>query len=435
MTAEREPMDQEPMMRPEAAPDARDEGVGLFRMAGVALLLAAALAGRAAARDITSDASEATFKALLIDGREATGRIVAFGDGQVTIAGRDGKKDVLPFDRLVKLSREATGAIPEGDSSQVVLLGDGDRLMRAVIGTATDASLEVRSELLGKVELPLDCVLGLILAVPGQPGGPDAWLDRARTEPRSSEVVWLNNGDRLAGSFLGMDERTIKLQVQQKPLEIDRGGVVGVGFDPKLLNYPRPKGAFLEVTLGDGTRLGLASIRLADGGVEATTRFGKPIRFPMSELARLHSRSHSVVYLSEREPLKAQYEEYVGPTLPFRVDRAVDGQAIRLGGQTYDRGIGTQSRTFLAYRIEPGDRRFQALIGVDERAGPLGSVVFRVFVDRQERFKSPPMTDRDPPKALDIDLAGGKILILVTEFGDRGNVRDLADWAETRFIR
>ena len=45
------------------------------------------------------------------------------------------------------------------------------------------------------------------------------------------------------------------------------------------------------------------------------------------------------------------------------------------------------------------------------------------------------MTDRDPPKPLDIDLAGGKILILVTEFGDRGNVRDLADWAEARIIR
>ena len=89
----------------------------------------------------------------------------------------------------------------------------------------------------------------------------------------------------------------------------------------------------------------------------------------------------------------------------------------------------------LAYRIQPGDRRFQALIGVDERAGPLGSVVFRVFIDRQERFKSPAMTDRDPPKPLDIDLAGGKILILVTEFGDRGNVRDLADWAEARIIR
>ena len=70
-----------------------------------------------------------------------------------------------------------------------------------------------------------------------------------------------------------------------------------------------------------------------------------------------------------------------------------------MAGQSFDRGIGTQSRTLLAYRIEPGDRRFQALVGVDERAGPLGSVVFRVLVDGTERYQSAPLTDRDAPKA------------------------------------
>jgi len=113
----------------------------------------------------------------------------------------------------------------------------------------------------------------------------------------------------------------------------------------------------------------------------------------------------------------------------------IDGHPFQLAGQMYDRGIGTQSRTLLAYRLEPGDRRFQALIGVDERAGPLGSVVFRVMVDNTERYKSSPLIDRDAPKAIDVDLTGGKILILDTEFGDRGNVRDFADWVEARIIR
>ena len=128
--------------------------------------------------------------------------------------------------------------------------------------------------------------------------------DRIEVEARTSEVVWLNNGDRLEGSFLGMDERNIKLEVDRKPLEIDRGGAVGVGFDPKLLNYPRPEGAFLEATLGDGTRLGLTATKLVEGNIEATTRFGRPVRFPLTELARLHARSSSVAYLSERQPAR-----------------------------------------------------------------------------------------------------------------------------------
>lgn len=45
------------------------------------------------------------------------------------------------------------------------------------------------------------------------------------------------------------------------------------------------------------------------------------------------------------------------------------------------------------------------------------------------------MTDHDSPKAIDVDVTGAKFVILATEFGDRGDVRDLADWVEARIIR
>jgi hypothetical protein len=89
----------------------------------------------------------------------------------------------------------------------------------------------------------------------------------------------------------------------------------------------------------------------------------------------------------------------------------------------------------MAYRLSPGDRRFQALVGVDERAGPLGSVVFRVLVDRQPRLTTPPLTAKDPPRTIDLDIRAAKSLILITEFGERGDIRDYADWVEARIIR
>ncbi len=89
----------------------------------------------------------------------------------------------------------------------------------------------------------------------------------------------------------------------------------------------------------------------------------------------------------------------------------------------------------LAYKLKPGDRRFQALVGVDDRAGPLGSVVFRVLTDRTPRVTTPAMSCRDAPLAIDVDISGAKLLILITEFGERGDVRDLADWVEARIIR
>ena len=62
-------------------------------------------------------------------------------------------------------------------------------------------------------------------------------------------------------------------------------------------------------------------------------------------------------------------------------------------------------------------------------------MVFRVLTDRNPRFTSPPMNCRDAPLAIDIDLSEAKLLILITEFGERGDVRDLADWVEARIIR
>jgi hypothetical protein len=155
----------------------------------------------------------------------------------------------------------------------------------------------------------------------------------------------------------------------------------------------------------------------------------------LGRLVRVVARSSSVVYLSEREPAGVQYASYIGPTRPYRLDRAVDGHPLQLAGQSYDRGIGTSSRTLVAYRLEPGDRRFQATAGVDERAGPLGSVIFRVLVDNKERVKIGPLTDRDQPKTIDLDISGARFLILDTDFGDRGDVCDLADWVEARIIR
>jgi NPCBM/NEW2 domain len=404
---------------------------------GASLILSCAGATVSAAEPASTQvSSDPIFKASMVDGKESPGRIVSFGVDAITIESDDGMKKVLPLSQLVKLTRQAIPPATAREDSQAVFLPDGDRLMRTAINSATDTSLEVRSESLGKLEIPLGSLLGLILSATGQSGTFDARWDQILVEPRKTEVVWLVNGDRLDGSFLGMDERKIKLEIDQKPLEVDRSGVVSVGFDPGLVNYPRPKGIFLELSLIDGTRLGVEGAKLEEGNVRATTRFGQSVRFALGELTRVMVQSESVTYLTESHFVKPIYVSYVGPTRNCRTDRAVDGRPFQLAGQMYDRGIGTDSRTFLVYRIRPGDRRFQALVGVDDRAGPLGSVVFRVLVDGKERFRSKvPKTSRDEPEPVDIDLAGGKNLILDTDFGDRGNVRDFADWVEARIVR
>jgi hypothetical protein len=404
----------------------------VLSLGGLLLPILAATGAAALADEAMS--AEPSYKALLIDWQTVSGRIESLGPGVVRLVSSDGAKHVLPLDRLIKLTREDTVPAPAPDAPQVIF-PDGDRITKVSIESSNETSLEVQSDVLGKVLIPLDSILGLIFAGETPAGKLDLLCEQIRFEPRTAEVVWLANGDRISGGFLGLDDTKIKIQVAGKPMEVDRAGVVALGFDPKLVAYPRPKADFFELSFRDGSKLAVRDARIEESSLVATTRFGTVIKIPSRELVQLSARTAGLVYLSERKPIRAQYLSYVGPTREYRLDRTVDGQLFRMGGQSYDRGLGMQSTTFLAYRVEPGDDLFQALVGVDERAGPLGSVVFRVLVDGKEQFKTPALTDHDSPRQINVKLTGAKYFILATEFGDRGNVRDLADWVEARIIR
>jgi hypothetical protein len=179
----------------------------------------------------------------------------------------------------------------------------------------------------------------------------------------------------------------------------------------------------------------VTGVRVERGQVVATTRFKADVRLPIGELALVHAINGAVSYLSDREPNGTIYEPYIGPTRLFRRNSTVSGEVLRVGGRVFDRGLGTQSRTLLVYKLEPGSKRFQAQVALDDRAGPLGNVVFKVRVDNAMRFESPPMASGEPAKVVDVDLTGAKLLILMTEFGERGDVQDHADWIEARIIR
>ena len=381
--------------------------------------------------------SDPQFTALRIDGTTVAGQLRRLDvRGGVALAVDDGERLVpIPAGALVKLARDGATPPPPGEGGTILFPG-GDRLARSVIGPAGETTLEIQSFALGTLAIPLDAILGLVMAPPLDADAAFALESRVRDEPRSTEVLWLANGDRVAGGLLGLNDKAIAFQPPSgAKVELDRSGVVALGFDPKLVTYPKPAGPYLELTLVDGSRLGVSSVQLDGGQLLATTRYGQPVKFPLGELSQVHAKSGPVVYLSEREPAGAKYVGYLGPTREVRRDRSVDGQPFRLAGKVYDRGLGSQSRSYLVYRLEPGDKRFQALVGLDDRAGPLGSVVFRVLVDREERFATPPMSARDAPRSLDLDVSGAKTLVLITDFGERGEVRDHADWVEARLIR
>ncbi|HWT83296.1 MAG TPA: hypothetical protein VN648_31375, partial [Candidatus Methylomirabilis sp.] len=190
---------------------------------------------RTVAGETSSAGTEPAFTGLRVDGKAVSGRITAITADRITLDSDENAKEEVPLRFLVKLARDPRlpTQTPEGSH---VLLPEGDRLMRVIVGATTDTGIEVQSQsALGKLTIPLECVLGLILTAPTESDAFDQLWNRVAGETRSTEVVWMANGDRLTGGFLGLDDRAVKLQIDGKPVEIDRTGVVAVGFDPAVV--------------------------------------------------------------------------------------------------------------------------------------------------------------------------------------------------------
>ena len=319
----------------------------------------------------------------------------------------------------------------------IVLLPHGDRLAHSNIGAAGDATLDVLWEAMGgHLAIPLDAILGLIINPPRELDAIDALEGRIRAEPRTAEQLWLANGDKLDGLFAGLTDKQVAFQPPAGRVALPRSGVVAIGFNPAQVVEQAPSGPYLEWQLLDGSRVGLGQTRVERGQVIGQARFGGEVRFPVGEVARARVLNGSVTYLSDREADKVVYEPYLGPTRPYRRDASVTGPPLRLAGQNlwtggWARRAGPCSPT-ASTRRRSG---FRPSSGWTTAAGPLGNVQFRVLVDGKPRYESPPMGAGDAPRAVDVAVAGGKILILTTEFGERGDVQDSGDWAEARIIQ
>jgi len=378
--------------------------------------------------------SDPVFEVTPTDGPSFSARLRRIDEeGRFAFVDLEGEERLIPAPALVKL----TGPNPEstGDPTveDLLVFPDGDRL-RGIVDRGDDLEIQVRSGPIGLLKVPLEALLGFSLGTITDRERERRWVRELLTQERRADQLWLSNGDRLSGALLGFDGGAVRFETDAGERELDRNTVEAVGLDPALARYPEPDGLSFDFCFTDTTRLRLTDLTFEDGVFEGTTRFGSTVRVKAGLIRDLYVIGGPVVYLSDLEPAGALDVPYIGPAHPHRVDANALGLPLVASNRPYARGIGTRTRALLAYRLPEDARRFQALVAVDDAAGPLGNVVFRVLLDNQERFASDPLSAGDEPVPIDLDVQGADLLILASEYGQRGDVRDLADWIEARVI-
>ncbi len=229
------------------------------------------------------------------------------------------------------------------------------------------------------------------------------------------------------------------------------------------LTIPEQSGAVIYYTI-DGSRPGEDSVPYTEPIVLRETTRLRAVAYRKGQAVSRETEGWFVkrnqpiplpdVYLSDREARSARgpghsYSRDSFRLEPFRKaaqwDRSNVGESIRMAGKEYPRGVGVHAVNQLVYELEPEDRRFVALAGIDEAMLRIhsgsnlarhSSVVFRVFLDGRLRAESPVMRIGEEPWRFDVGIPKGSrtMSLVATDAGD-GTKGDYANWANAGFLR
>ncbi|MFF3291435.1 endo-alpha-N-acetylgalactosaminidase family protein [Streptomyces sp. NPDC003023] len=110
-----------------------------------------------------------------------------------------------------------------------------------------------------------------------------------------------------------------------------------------------------------------------------------------------------------------------------------DGGPLRIGGVTYEKGLGSHAPARIRYYLGGKCASFTAQVGVDDAQTSRGSVRFSVLADGAEKAASPVLGAAAPAWSLTADVTGADYVELVVGDGGDGNGNDHADWGAARF--
>jgi hypothetical protein len=405
---------------------------GLVGLALVPLLLGGRLVARPAA-----DEKPPTFIARGADGASIEGRLRDLADDGSARIGPEGR---IAAGDLVSLHRTGMPS-PPLPSEPHLILANGDRIPAS--GFRLDGErLRFRCSFLGddkEVGVALSAV-SVVWLGPAASEHPERLRRRLLTESRRRDVVLMHNGDVIEGVLTGLDDQEATLEAEKRPVKIDRKRIAAVALSTEDAQPPRAKGMFARVALTDaeaagGARLTLTSFACKGAALTGTTTFGAAFTAPIDRLAVLEVGGGCATPLDDLKPVRYEYSPYLDERWDYVRDGAVSGLDLRLASSHYDRGLGLHAGGRLTYAVPSGARRFEATVGIDDRAGEGATARVRLLADGKAVELGDSKLTRGAPRVVRADVAGAKELTLEVEYGPRGPVHAHVDWVDARFVK
>ena len=270
-----------------------------------------------------------------VDGPLAPAPLVHMADDFTLKAGAEvAGKDLASIRQVAK-------ALPRFLTQNVLLLNNGDRVpvdVKAGVRLDQDrlyfrpgSPLQTEKEL----DLSLNYAAALCLGQSDADSLEDRelLLTRLLRESRARDVILLTDGDRVEGTFKGLDaDKGATLNVNGQETLIASARIKAIAFSTEFKARPRTKKAFAQVVLSGGGRLGFGKLRLEAGGSNLTgvTLFGSTVVVPLAAVCAIDIRQGPAEYLSDL-PGSFRAHRLPGPGLAADAGCKFGGHATATG--------------------------------------------------------------------------------------------------------
>jgi hypothetical protein len=391
----------------------------------------------------TDEGGEVIFDVRTASGATFSGTLREIGaDWSIRLNGT--KQARLKPGEVISLRRQAK-RLPGPSSHGQVLLSNGSRVLGDLLEITDDRLLfspapPIETEKDLPWSIPLTAVSVVWLAPPDRTEQPELLLRRLAQQERTQDSLLRKNGDKVQGTLKRLKDQTFRIEVKgNKIVEVSKDKVAALAFNTELVSRARPKGIYAHLVVAKGCRLEITAARIQGGGKTLWGKLpsGGTFTVALDQVAALDYRQGCATYLSDLKHKAYRHTPFLGESWPYVADGSVANHPLRLGGSTYDKGLGLHSQSRLTYALPNGSRFFEALVGFDDATGRKGRARIRVLVDGKPVAvgREKELTARDKPLAIRVDVSKGRELTLVVDFGSRGDVQAHVNWVDARVIK
>lgn len=342
----------------------------------------------------------------------------------------------IPVGEFIALRRPGAPPARPNDRPHL-LLGNGDRIPGRLLAIENDRA-QVAADLGHEVPMviPLTAIsaIWMVPRAAGRLAGPGQF-DASALRPK--DVLRLTNGDAIPGTVVSVARNgPVRFETGESSSDIARDRIDAIIFSTELARPLRSKGPVGRLVTRNGGRIRLWKLSSDADSINGELLFGGALRIPWSEVAVLTIEGGAMRYLSDLKPIRYESTPFFGLSWPLAIDQSAVRGDLRLGGGTFDKGLGLHSACRATVAIPARSIRFAASVGLDDVTGRRGAANVRFLLDGQaipdSRFEL--LGGQSPYEAVFALPSGARELTIVVEFGPGGDVQDHVNLGDARFI-